>query len=208
MLASEKAIKDKLMEDTADLKKISKIDEHVACAISGIIADSHVLIRHARFQAKNHWFSFNELMPVKSIVNCISDLSLQFSGIRTEEKQMSRPFGVSMLVGGVTDREGPVLVSTDPSGTIRSWNAAAFGAGHECATNELEKQYKADMTLKDACLLALQILRQVMEHKIADSSVHLCIIPTSTKQVTFIEGKELQDLIDELPANTDCIRID
>lgn len=72
----------------------------------------------------------------------------------------SRPFGVAFLVAGC-DEHGPVLYHTDPSGTYLRFEAWAIGAGSEGAQSLLQERYSADMSLKDAEVLALNTLKQV-----------------------------------------------
>ena len=49
------------------IEKIVEIDTHLACAFSGLTADSKMLIERARVEAQNHWFNHDRQMPVESI---------------------------------------------------------------------------------------------------------------------------------------------
>lgn len=177
VLATEKRSASRLMEETADLQKVVEIDRHIACASAGIIADARTLVDHARLEAQNHWFTYDEPMPVKSCVNAISELALEFSGVNTNRKKvMSRPFGVSLLVAGVDKVEGPSLWCTDPSGTSVYYQAAAIGSAQEGADVALQEKYSPTMTLIEAQSLALLVLRQVMEEKLTSSTVEMSFI--------------------------------
>lgn len=72
----------------------------------------------------------------------------------------SRPFGVALLVAGCDDK-GPVLFHADPSGTYVAYQARAIGSGSEGAQSLLQSKYSADMTLKEAEVLAMSVLKQV-----------------------------------------------
>ena len=52
-----------------------------------------------------------------------------------------RPFGVSLILGGVVNNN-PQLFLTDPSGTYISYDAIAIGSGSDQVTDFLEKTYK------------------------------------------------------------------
>lgn len=56
----------KLMEPTKS-EKLSEIDKHCACAMSGIVGDARVLIDHARVEAQNHKFNYVEPLSVDLI---------------------------------------------------------------------------------------------------------------------------------------------
>jgi 20S proteasome subunit alpha 5 len=48
-------------------EKLLEVDTHCGVAMSGIVGDARILIDHARVEAQNHRFSYNEPMNVNSI---------------------------------------------------------------------------------------------------------------------------------------------
>ena len=65
------------------------VADHPACAMSGLTADSRTMIDRARVEAQNYWFTYNELMPVESVVQSVCNLAMQFSeGDEAEEHTM------------------------------------------------------------------------------------------------------------------------
>ncbi|KAK9287656.1 hypothetical protein L1049_016093 [Liquidambar formosana] len=161
VLAVEKRITSPLLEPSS-VEKIMEIDDHIGCAMSGLIADARTLVEHARVETQNHRFSYGEPMTVESTTQALCDLALRFG--EGDEESMSRPFGVSLLIAG-HDENGPSLYYTDPSGTFWQCNAKAIGSGSEGADSSLQEQFNKDITLKEAETIALSILKQVMEEK-------------------------------------------
>lgn len=91
------------------MEKIVEIDHHIGCAMSGLQADARSMVEHARVEAQNHTFNYNEPLRVESCTQSICDLALRFGeGANGEENVMSRPFGVALLIAGC-DEEGPQL---------------------------------------------------------------------------------------------------
>ena len=90
--------------------------------MSGIVGDARILVDHARVEAQNHKFSFNEPMTIDALTQAVSDLAINFGeGYEgSKRKAMSRPYGVALLLAGV-DEKGPHLFQTDPSGTYVQW---------------------------------------------------------------------------------------
>jgi len=208
ILAVEKRLTSPLVEPSS-IEKILEIDVHMGCAMSGLTADARTLVDHARVEAQNHWFTYNERMPVESNVHAIADLALDFSVTdRTDkgQKAMSRPFGVALLVAGCDPHEGPQLWNTEPSGTYTKYMACAIGSAQEGATNLLQEQYNKDMTLADAEILGITILRQVMEEKLTSTNIEVAVVKTmpNAKDVRFVSKtkEELEDIIRRLPAPT------
>lgn len=96
---------------------------------------------------QNHWFLYDEKMPVESVTQAVSNLAIQF-GDSDAENAMSRPFGVAMLFAGI-DSKGPQLYFMDPSGTYIKCDAKAIGSGCEGASQALkESYYKVSISLR------------------------------------------------------------
>jgi len=197
VLAVEKRLSSTLLESSS-IDKIMEIDTHIGCAMSGLTGDAKTMIDHARVETQNHRFNYDEPMPVEACVQSICDLALRFGENRKQkEEQMSRPFGVALLIAGI-DETGPVLYHTDPSGTFFQFEAKAIGAGSEGAQTALQEQYNKSLTLKEAETMALSILKQVMEEKINANNVEIAAVTTATGRFRVYTKEELQAIIARL----------
>lgn len=108
IIGVEKRVTSSLLE-ASSVEKIVEIDSHLGCAMSGLQADARSMIEHARVEAQNHTFHYNEPLKVESVTQAICDLALRFGeGADGEESIMSRPFGVALLIAGY-DEDGPQL---------------------------------------------------------------------------------------------------
>lgn len=158
------------------VEKVFEIDKHIATAVSGLISDARTLIEHARVEAQNHRFSYNEPIRVESLTQSICDLALSFGeGGEENKSKMSRPFGVSLLIAGADER-GPQLFHTDPSGTYTAYEAHAIGNGSEGARTLLQEKYHKSMSLADAAALVVRILSDTMEEKVTPTNVELAAV--------------------------------
>ena len=173
VLAVERRTQSPLMIPSS-MDKIMEIDSHVACAVSGLTADAQSMVEHGRVQAQNHFFTYNESMPVRSLTQSLCALSANFG--TDDEDSMSRPFGVALLVAGHDVDNGYQLYHTDPSGTWTAYKAKAIGSGSEGAQTTLQEEYKDDMTLKEAENLALSTLKAVMEEKVNAANVDMASV--------------------------------
>lgn len=193
VLAVEKRITSTLLV-ASSIEKIFEVDSHIGCAMSGLIADSKTMIDKARVEAQNHWFTYNEKMPVESITKAVSNLALQFG--EKEAGTMSRPFGVALLFAGF-DEKGPQLYHLDPSGTYILCDAKAIGSASEGAQTSLQGQYHKSMTLKEASKCILGILKEVMEEKLTETNVEVATI-TPDKQYRLLAKSEVEEIIADL----------
>ncbi|KAJ3415810.1 proteasome component pup2 [Chytridiales sp. JEL 0842] len=193
VLAVEKRITSPLMEHSS-IEKILPIDGHLGCAMSGLVADWRTMIEFARVQAQNHWFTYDEKMKVESLTQAVCDLALRFGeSADGEEAMMSRPFGVALLIGGV-DEKGPQLFHADPSGTFTRYDAKAIGSGSEGAQTELQEQYHKSLTLREGKVLALKVLKQVMEEKLNSTNVQVASV-TAAEGFRILKEEEVVDLM-------------
>ncbi len=111
---------------------------------------------------------------MEALTQSVCDLALGFGEGQSEDKkpQMSRPFGVALLLAGY-DEKGPQLFFSDPSGTYLQYKAKSIGAGSEGAQATLQDKYRVDMTLQDAENLVCEVLRQTMEDKVTNLNVEI-----------------------------------
>lgn len=173
-MAVEKRLSSPLLDPTS-VEKIAEIDAHIGAALSGLVADARTLVDHARVEAQNHTFTYDEPIGVEPLTQAVCDLALSFGegSDGDSKKRMSRPFGVALLLAGYDDLEGPQLFFSDPSGTFVRYKAKAIGAGSEGAQSHLEESYSETLTLNEAEDLALTTLKQVMEEKISVDNIEM-----------------------------------
>ena len=68
------------------MEKIAEIDVHVGAAMSGLVADARTLVDHARVEAQNHRFTYDEPIGVEALTQgelseVIHSLSSYYHGI-------------------------------------------------------------------------------------------------------------------------------
>merc|ERR1711959_337122 len=202
VLACEKRLTSTLMEPSS-IEKIMEVDDHVGCAMSGLTADARTLIDRARVECQNHRFTYNEPMAVESITQSLCDVALRFSeeGDGDDEDQLSRPFGVALLLAGMGD-DGPALFHMDPSGTYVRFEAKAIGSASEGAQSALQDEYNKSLTLVEAETLAMKVLKQVMEEKLTSINVEMAVLSGETGKFEVYEGDALKAVIDRVPESS------
>ena len=159
----------KLIEPTS-IEKIFKIDSHIGCATSGLVADARALVDRARIECQVNAFNYSEDLAVEALVKKICDFKqsyTQYGGVR--------PFGTAMLVAGI-DAAGPHLYETDPSGAMISYKAGAIGAGRNEVMEVFEKGFKENMTQTQAINLGLKGLTAVSENELKTEFVEVAVI--------------------------------
>ncbi|AMD21180.1 HEL100Wp [Eremothecium sinecaudum] len=197
VLGVEKRVNSPLLE-SGSIEKIVEVDRHIGCAMSGLTADARSMIEHARVSSVTHNLYYNEEIGVESLTQSVCDLALRFGeGASGEERFMSRPFGVALLIAGYDKDEGYQLYHAEPSGTFYRYNAKAIGSGSEGAQSELQNEWYSSLTLKEAELLVLKILKQVMEEKLDENNAQLSSV-TKEHGFRIYPESETGEIIKEL----------
>ncbi|MEM3577815.1 MAG: archaeal proteasome endopeptidase complex subunit alpha [Candidatus Bathyarchaeia archaeon] len=180
------------LEETGNSWKIFKIDEHIGVAIVGLSSDARVLIDQARIYAQSNRLTYDEPIDVEVVTKRICDIKqlyTQHAGVR--------PFGVSMIFGGV-DKTGNRILGTHPSGTYRSYKCRAEGAGRETVFAILKEEYKEDLNLDDTVKLVAKCLVKALEARQLPPRIKMAVIPSETKKMEMLTDEKIEGILKEL----------
>lgn len=169
VVLAEKRVSSKLIEADS-IEKIFKLDHHIGCATSGLVADARAIVDRIRVDSQQNRITYDEVPLAEHLVKRLSDFLRSFT-----QYGGARPFGVALLVAGF-DESGPRLFETDPSGAILEYKAAAIGAGRGKATEYIESNYKADMDRDTAIAFALSTLEIATEGGLSPEQVDVGVV--------------------------------
>jgi proteasome alpha subunit len=143
-----------LME-AESVEKLHKLDDHLGAASAGHVADARRLVDYARRVAQGDRLRYGETVDVETLAKQVTDLIQE-----NTQTGGTRPFGASLLLGGIDNGGQPRLFATDPSGTPNEWKAVAIGGDQQTIQEYLEEHYAEDLTLADGVSLALEALAE------------------------------------------------
>ncbi|MHA1344093.1 MAG: archaeal proteasome endopeptidase complex subunit alpha [Promethearchaeota archaeon] len=188
-LAAQIKISSKLM-DPDSIDKIFQIDKHIGCAISGLHADSRVLINYARVQAQSFRLTYDEPVRLNMLIKNIADLYqlyCQYGGVR--------PWGCALFFIGI-DASGPHIFTTSPSGIYREFKAYALGSGEASAREYIKNNYKEDMSFKEIIKLSLNAIKESVEDdNISEETIRLSYIKSEDKLFKICSKEETKNFI-------------
>ncbi|MCW4049457.1 MAG: archaeal proteasome endopeptidase complex subunit alpha [Candidatus Bathyarchaeota archaeon] len=188
VLAAIEPVRNKLAAPS-NSKKIFKIDEHIGVAIAGLSPDARVLVRQARYISQGNWMTYNEPVDVEDLTSGVGDLLQRYT-----QNAGVRPFGVSLLFGGVDDYRVS-LISTDPSGSYRGYKATAVGRNSEKAKTVLSEQYRDEITLDEAIALSMDALKDAAEGDLTAENVNVSVISKETKKFRGLSVDEVKKFL-------------
>ena len=136
--------------------KIQKIDDHAGMTMAGGVADAQNITDVLRYHANIHRIQKQEPIPIKSLTRLTSLIFHQNRGY---------PFIADILVGGY-DKAGPGLYNIDMFGSVEEKKYVTTGSGSPVAYGLLEEEYKEDLTLDEAKVIALRAVKAAITRNI------------------------------------------
>ena len=180
----DKKVKSKLVV-TSSIEKIFKIDDHIATATSGLVADARRLVDIARNQAQINKLRYHEPITVTGLAKYIGDLEQMYT-----QSGGIRPFGISLILGGITEGDARIY-ETDPSGAIVEYKATAIGFGRERALELFEEKYDDELGIDEAIDLAIEGIYKATDGKVADDSVEISVVDKETAKYRKLDAEEI-----------------
>jgi proteasome alpha subunit len=185
VIIADRRIKDKLVE-TSSANKIAEIDSHIIATIAGIISDGRILIDKSRLIAQQHKVTYDSAVSVENVIREISDIKqayTQYGG--------ARPFGVSIMVAGITEKKARLYVS-DVTGNYFEYKANAIGENDEKIKEILREEFNDTMVIEDAIKMGLKIFKRLLEKNFDVSRFDVAFIKNDGGEIKRLEGEELK----------------
>ncbi len=174
----------KLM-DSSTIQKLFIIDQHIGCSISGLHADSRILVDYARVQCQVHRLTYSEPVRIQTITRKLADIKQQYS-----QHGGVRPFGSALLIIGVDPDGIPRVMTTSPSGTFWAWKGTAMGRNAEEAREKLNKVLKDDLTFDELIKTGIKILREATEEEIEDETIQVGCVNAEDGQFRILSPED------------------
>jgi proteasome alpha subunit len=175
----------KLQSDDSTIKMF-QIDDHIGAVGAGYIPDARIQVDSARVMAQSNRLIYDEPVDIESVAKRIADMNQQYT-----QYAGVRPFGVSLVIAGVDDNNGPVVYLTDPTGAYSGFDAIAIGQGGDQVNDYLEKNYNNSLTLNDAVTLAIECIYLVSEEKTGTSHIKIAVIDSAGRKMRRLTETEI-----------------
>ena len=189
VIVADKRVTSKLLVAEA-IEKMFKVDDHIVATAAGIISDARVLVDRVQLKSQQHAVTYDSKIDILSIVKDICDLKqvcTQSAGLR--------PFGVSMLVGGVEEDGMIKLFLTEPYGLYFQYQAAVIGEGDSSIEPELQKKFKPTMSVDEGVKFGLGLLKGFLKSEFSFERVDTVVIRVGDKRYTKLTNDKMKALM-------------
>ncbi|MEM4282709.1 MAG: archaeal proteasome endopeptidase complex subunit alpha [Candidatus Woesearchaeota archaeon] len=192
LFVADKRIVDKLAIPES-VEKISQIDDHIGATAAGILSDARVLIERAQLKAQQHKVTYDTPVDTIAVVKDICSLKQI-----TTQSAGFRPFGVSLLIGGI-DLDGvPRLFETDPTGIYFQFKATVIGEGEPVIEEVLNKEYSEDLTIEEGLRLCLRALSRFLEKNLVIEQIDAAYITKTERKFTKVKRERIEKILKEI----------
>jgi len=185
VIIADRRMRDKLVvEDSAN--KVFEIDEHIIASAAGILSDARVLIERAQILSQQHRVTYDSGIDVESVIKEIANLkqmSTQYGGLR--------PFGVSMMVAGITG-DLPKLYVSDVTGNYYEYTASAIGENDEKIKEMLREEFNPSMVIEDSIKLGFKIFKKILGKNFEVERFDVGYVSLDDRKLKRISGEELR----------------
>ncbi len=130
------------------VRKIAKVDEHVALTIAGSVADAQNMIDILRYHANMYRIENRVPIPVRSVARLAANVFFA---------QRFYPLLAQIIVGGY-DADGPVIYNVDFFGSLNREVYVSTGSGSPVAYGILENEFREDMGVDEAAKVAIKAI--------------------------------------------------
>ena len=122
-------------------EKVYNIQDHLWMTKAGGVADAQYLVDVLRAQTTIYQLEHNG-KPIQ-----IKSAGKMLSNILYSNKMF--PFQVGLMLGGVTEEEGPIILNIGAYGSILKEEFSAVGSGQNFSYGVLEAKYKDNLTVEE-----------------------------------------------------------
>ena len=182
----DRKIKSKLLVKDS-FKKIFEVDNHIIVGGSGVMSDGRRLIEQAQSIAQENQVKFTCPIDILALVKDISNIQQHYS-----QSGGLRPFGVSLLFGGI-ENEKPILYQTMASGIYIRFLARCIGNLSDRINEKLEEEYTTKLNNKEAIKLGLKLLKETLDKEYDLERFDIVTIDTK-ENIKRYDTKELNKL--------------
>ncbi|EIJ88361.1 20S proteasome subunit alpha 3 [Nematocida parisii] len=166
-------------------EKVYQINDNTVVIVSGLYADSNLLVNYTRVIAQEYLMKYEQNMSPRQISMALCKTMQKY----TQGGGM-RPFGVSFMFAGWNAKGEYSLYSVDPSGTLSDYTAHAFGEGDKAILAVLD-EHKPSNPLSQGIELAFKGITTASEGKRILPHVITCAV------ITKVDGKNIIQMVSQ-----------
>ncbi len=152
-------------------EKVYEIQPHLYMTTAGGVADAQQLVDLLRAYASLYKMERQKTIPVKSAAQLLSNILY---------RNKLTPYEVGLILGGVTKKEGPIVLNIGAYGSRLPEKFCAVGSGQNYSYGVLEAKYKDDLSAEEGKEIVKVAVKSSIKRDIASGNgVDIVVIKES-----------------------------
>ncbi len=153
-------------------EKLYRIQDHIWITTAGAVADCQFLVDVLQAETTIYQLGHdNKSMLVKSAGKMLSNILYQ---------NKMFPYEVGLILGGVTEEEGPTILDISAYGSILPEKYCAIGSGQNFSYGVLEAKYKDNLTIEEGKeIIKKAITASIIRDMASGNGIDIAIIKAS-----------------------------
>lgn len=191
---TQKKVPDKLIDPTS-VTSAFQLSENHGCIATGVLTDAKAMVQRTRSEAAEFKFDYAYEIPVEYLARRVADENQVY----TQHAYM-RPLGVSMIIIGMDEEDGPSLYKCDPAGHYVGYRACAAGAKEQEALNFLQNKFKkkegevvVELSEEDTIQTAIAALQNVLSADFKPEEIEVAVVSAKQPKFHLLPAKEIED---------------
>jgi proteasome beta subunit len=164
-------------------KKLHRIQDHLWMTIAGSVADAQTLIDLLKAETSLYQIEREKTILVKSAAKILSNILY---------RNKLFPYEVGLILGGVTEQEGPTIIDVGALGSLLPEKFCAVGSGQNYSYGVLEAKYKDDLTIEEGKeIITAAIKSSIIRDMASGNGIEFMVVKKSgSAEKTFISITE------------------
>ncbi len=164
-------------------EKLHKIQDFLYMTIAGSVADALYLVDILKAETSLYQLKHEKSIKVSSTGRLLSNILYQ---------NKLYPFEVGLILGGVTEEEGPTLLNIGAYGSILPEKFCAVGSGQNFSYGVLEAKYKDGLTVNQGKEIVIKaVTSSIIRDMASGNGIDIAVVKKEgTAEREFIPIKE------------------
>jgi len=180
------------LQDKRFSHKIFIIDEHIAAVVAGFISDARILVDLARRYAQVNRYLYDEPIDIDYLAKNLGDHIQSYT-----QTAAVRPFGVSLIIGGV-DLLGPAVYQLDPAGVYNKYFITAAGVNRAEAIGEAKKYYDRKLDVEKLKEIAIRSMIASNKAEANPETIRMAYCDVITRKVVMADEDEISKIFERI----------
>jgi proteasome beta subunit len=149
-------------------EKIHRIQDHLWMTIAGSVADAQYLIDILKAETSIYQLKREIPIPIKTAGKILSNILYQ---------NKMFPFQIGLILGGVTNSEGPILLDIGAYGSILPDKYIAIGSGQNFSYGVLEAKFKDNLSVEQGKKIVIQaVTSSIIRDMASGNGIDIAVI--------------------------------